>query len=604
MKQTTKEESASAFEPLRKLYRRYILGGGLLALVFGAVQLATIESPVGSGLLGVVIGAGLLAFGVWGLRVGGAAQVLALSLNRIQGGRLRDAEKLLDEVEKNNSTLIVTSRSVQRAMIALGRGDLDEAELRAGQAIAAQRPMVGRAGYDMERGNAFGMRAWARAAKGDIKGAMSDVRAVREALVPSPDALAYASLAEVMVLERRGERAQLSAILRRDRRLLLGRLGMRERAVVRAIQRLLKTSPTSVYRVPHAPKQVESEDEPTIAEWIDRVAPQLSEFAPAPNVALNQGPRLIPTLVPTASGIEKIKSAAPKKGFPIPAKLLGLWAGLIIMFLAIWQFLAPDEPPRRPSPRLPQPPAPEPPSPLLMPTVSVVLVASVVGMVVWMVRRNQARSRRLQRLSAAVAVGEDVDRELIELSRSGQPLIAAQADLLRASVAERRGAFEEGLSHIDAARGRLRTHAEHAAASILLSPLLTGTRAYLLAAAGRGDEAAAELASLPLDYAFLDRTRFAVTLVALLAKGDVDSASQLSAATPLELFLGPRDELMRDLVRAATAPGGAGPAEIARLRDELREDDESRGWIKKVAPVLLARFEQQVGEGDEREEKE
>ena len=32
-------------------------------------------------------------------------------------------------------------------------------------------------------------------------------------------------------------------------------------------------------------------------------------------------------------------------------------------------------------------------------------------------------------------------------------------------------------------------------------------------------------------------------------------------------------------------------AELARLREELRDDDEQRLWIERVAPSLLSRFE-------------
>src|ERR1044072_8030419 len=154
-------------------------------------------------------------------------------------------------------------------MIALVRGDLDEADRRAGVVISARRPFAFQAGHDVNRGGAYGIRGWVRAAKGDMEGAMNDARATREYPAPASDALAHASLAEAMVLERRGDRRGLAALLRRDRRLLVSGLSIRERAVVRAMQRLLKASPTSVYRAPASPRGLLTEEEPTLAAWLD-----------------------------------------------------------------------------------------------------------------------------------------------------------------------------------------------------------------------------------------------------------------------------------------------------------------------------------------------
>jgi hypothetical protein len=88
--------------------------------------------------------------------------------------------------------------------------------------------------------------------------------------------------------------------------------------------------------------------------------------------------------------------------------------------------------------------------------------------------------------------------------------------------------------------------------------------------------------------------RFVVPLVAFLARGNIEGAGRLVMATSPELSIGARDELMRDLVHAVVSPAGTGAGEIARLRDELRDRDETRRWIERVAPSLLARFEHAV----------
>ena len=58
--------------------------------------------------------------------------------------------------------------------------------------------------------------------------------------------------------------------------------------------------------------------------------------------------------------------------------------------------------------------------------------------------------------------------------------------------------------------------------------------------------------------------------------------------------MGARDELMRDLVHAVTSPAATGAGEMARLREEIRDREETRRWIEKVAPALLARVEHVV----------
>lgn len=595
--------AASGFEPLRKLYRRYVVIGALFS-AGGLLSTLLVGGEVTWLLPSLAIGFGgcFVALGVWGLRVGSASQVLSSSLNLVQAGKLAEAGALLDTLEGNTAAGVVVSRHIQRAMIAVRRGDLDAVVRHADIVVASPRRALFRSTYEVQRAAALGLRAWARAAKGDLEGATSDARAVRAAPVPLPEALAHAALAEAMVLERRGDRAGLAALLRRDRRLLMGGLDVRERAVVRAMQRLLKAAPRSVYRTAAEPKKLEIEEQPTIAEWLDRIAPQLSAFAPRARAAA-PATAPVPALVPSAEAIARVEAETPKRSFRRPLKVLALWAVLVAMFLAIWQLMQPES---QQEARWEPPPA----SPFDGPAGAlwgVAVTASLVGLFVWLVLRSQKQTGELHRLAAAIASGDDVDAELAEMTASKQDLTAAQAWLLRVAVADRRGHLAQGIAHVDAARARLRTEGARAAAAGMLTPALTGARAYLLAAMGRVDEAVAELARIPPDYLLLDRTRFAVQLVALLARGDVDGAGRLVEATPQELSIGPRDELLRDLVRASTAPGGAGSAEIARLRDELRDDEESRRWIEQVAPALLARFDQVTGpieDGGSHEEKQ
>lgn len=578
--------AASGFEPLRRLYRRYAIVGGVFA---AAGVLFAIFAGGGtvwpSSSLMICVGACLAALGGWGLRVGSAAQVLSTSLNLVQAGKLAEASALLDTLDSSTATGVVASRHIQRAMIAVRAGDLDAVLRHTDAVLAVPQRLLFRSTADVQRGSALGMRAWALAAKGDAEGATRAIEAVRASLVPTPESLAHAALAEAMVLERRGDRAALAALLRRERRLLMGGLDLRERAVVRAMQRMLTAAPRSVYRTAADVKKSDADQQPTISEWLDRVAPQLSAFAPRAPAAAPARAEAPPQLTPSPEAVAQVRAQAPpKRRFGPVQRVLVLWALLVAMFLMIYMFMTPAGSFPDPS-SLPETMGP------LSALWGVAVAGLLVGLFVWVVRRGQAQARTLHRLMSSIAAGEDVDRELMEMAESKQALTAAQAELLRASVADRRGELAEGIARVDAARARLQTEGARAAAAGMLAPALAGLRAHLLAAMGRTDEAAAELAQLPPDYLLLDRTRYAVQLTALLARGDVDGAARLVEATPQELSIGPRDELLRDLVRAATHPEGAGAAEIGRLRAELREDDESRRWIEKVAPALLARFD-------------
>ena len=588
----------SGFADLKKIYRRYVilgalgiaLGLALPVLVGGATTWLALSMGVGIGLC-------FVALGVWGLRVGASAPVLTSSWNLLQSGRLAEASSLLDTLEANRSTGVVMSRELQRAMIAARAGDLPAAVAHADRVIAAPRRSLFGAVYEVQRGAALGLRAWARAAAGDLEGAEADIAAARGCSVPAPEGLARAALAEVTVLERRGDRAALGAALQRNRKLLMAGLEVRERAIVRAMQRMLKAAPTSVYRTAADPKKrgaEEGEVEPPIHEWIGRVAPDLVAFAPRPSAAAVRG--TAPAQVtPSAEAVAEARKEASRKGRSPVVRVLVLWGLLIAMFLGIWQYLAPPQ--QHTLYPLPVPAAPAAPDPWLGVWGAAVVLA-MVGLFTWLVRRNQAQTKRFQELASAIARGEDVDSELAELARSRQELTAAQAELLRAAVADRRAQLDEVLLHVAEGRGKLRMEGTRAAAAAILSPALAAARAYALACLGRVDEAAAEMALIPADYVFLDRTRFSVQLVGLVARGEMEAAGRLVEATPADLSIGPRDELVRDLVRAATAKEGAPHNEIARLRDELREDEESRRWIERVLPALLSAFERSAAAED------
>jgi hypothetical protein len=164
----------------------------------------------------------------------------------------------------------------------------------------------------------------------------------------------------------------------------------------------------------------------------------------------------------------------------------------------------------------------------------------------------------------------------------------ASAHLLLAQIAERRGLLDDALASCDHGLAALHSAALRAATSETTYPALVGQRAFVLAALGREDDAAVELAALPATYLLADAVRRRVELVGLVRRGAFDEARRLVDAAPPDLGGSRRDELLMDLVRAAA--GGAGAAENERLDEELRAHPEGRRWLEAVAPPALAAF--------------
>ena len=586
----------SGFSQIRRSYL-LILGLGLVLLAASVV--GTVAAPVFWTAFAIPFLAGCLftAFGRWGLRIGSTMTVLSSSHNQVQAGRLAEAEAQLDALSGNRARAVRSAVHYQRAMIAARRGDLARVDRELTAMLALPKRWMEGANGDLQRAAAHGLRAWARAATGDLDGARSDIEEVRISKTPGSAALAHASLAEALMLERAGDRAALAALLRREGKLLLGGLEVRERSVIRAMQRMLRAPATSVYRTRVDPKKLDDKEEPPIAEWVERVTPELAPFLPRLRI---QGSSPAPRFEPSAKAANDAQKTHDKKPASLVARVAGLWLVLIGLYYAIWQLLSPGQRPRGRSRGAPV-------APLFSSadfvTFAGVFMGAVLAIailrVVLVVARSRRNTRRLLELEPAVARGEDVSAALAELAKVKQETAAAQAEAMLGALHDRRGDAEQALRHCDAARAKLRTRAGQAAAAGILSPTITGNRAYMLAALGRADEAYAELGHLPPDYLFLDRMRFVVPLVALLAKGEIDAAGRLVDATSPDLGVGPRDELMRDLVHAVTSPTATGAAEIARLREELRDRDEHRRWIQKFAPTLLTRFEQTVaGSGE------
>lgn len=606
--------------------RNEMLGAAVVSLAAGSYFGGVAASVAGasSGVATFVLTAA--AVGMAGARsayrklFGAAAWTINTSFNDIGLGKLREASRKLDAAEARPVfTWVARLVDIQRAIIAMRQGDLAESERRLDAAIARPLGLAARANSLYQIEGAYALRAFVRASLGDGEGARRDIAEGRGRTAASPDALARVALAEAILHERAGERGMLKELLDREEALLIEHTHPRERAIVRAYQRMLRASERrSVYRHASSPEPAREEaDEPELVDWVATIAPSAAPFVRAPRRAHVASPEAVLTgdamPLPKPDAVRAVAAAhtdrvAKRRGRAWPwvegaLAAVGLVGAVAVLLRMLWPLKAPGS------------------------TVSVSALSTVTGMDLAVVALflgvfgiaggvvvGNLRSKRpsvfrpvtLASYTGGVrATGSPFligDSRLLELTASPSDVTAAQAWLMLAGSAERRSDFagarracEEGLARLTDARTR--------AAADILYPDLIALRAFLLALQSRSDEADAELALLGPTYPHHARAVFRVRLVGLLRRGEYAAAARWVEAGAADLPLSVREELLADLTRAALAPGQAGAGEIERLKDELRRSQERRRWVDLAAPGLVEAFER-CGEADDRQARE
>ncbi len=537
---------------------------------------------------------GLFWLGRFVRQSGPAAQAINLAYNLSTAGHIAEADERYAEIDARISLRYLRRViAVNRAWIALRRGDLERAVTLSGEAIDRPVQWISRLNERANIVEARGLRALALASLGDTSGAERDVAAILESPLATPSALARAELARALLLEQAGDRAALGAHLAKHRRLLLEHTHPRERAIVRAYQRMLEAQATSVYR--HgAPREPAPRDEPALSDWVAKLAPGAASFVPAEitrSAGTGEKPRARVGAEAVAAARARFdrKSSSGGRG----VKALALWGLLIGMFLGIWQFLAPE----RPAParvRVPPPmhgPTRSDPE-LLGMLIPVLLALFFCGLVLLFARQKRARGPQLSTAQAALARGdEDAALAMLTTLSNGPALVAAQALLTLATERERTGDLRTAQELCE--RGIVKAQQMPAQTSDILLPALFAEHAVLLAAQGEGDEAAAELALIEErhpTFAHLDAARFRITLIDAARRSDFSGAAQI-AEKSADLPLPVRVELLADLVRVIADPEAGSRGEMERLRKELRTDAVSRAWLEKVAPGVPVAFE-------------
>jgi hypothetical protein len=555
--------------------RRDVLNAVVFAVIF-AGYCGVMALPGGPA---AVLAAGTAAAAVysgWGARKiyrqarGLAVTALSTSFHLIALGRLNEAWALLRAIEeKPRFAWVARLVDIQLAVIAIRRGNMEIAEKHLDAAIARPLGRTARESSRQQIEGAHALRAFVRAAFGR-RAALEDIATVRGSGIASPDALARVSLAEAMILDRSGERDELKALLDRDRELLIEHTHPRERAIVRAYQRMLRAATGSVYRqkAPREP-EIPGAEEPRLADWVARIAPGAAPFVRSPRGAESAATEsaLAALAAPAATergkhAVEAARAAArPKRS---RMALIGLAGTVLVLattaialaMTAKSAVIAAYDPRRSVDPKW-----------LLL--ALPVLIPALFHLVGYVATRRAGGAEAQRRDPSDVALAQDC--------------------LMRAGVAERRGDFAEAIDHAGRGLGRLADERSRSAADMLY-PDLISLRAFALAACDRHEEAEAELVSLGAGYPHKARAAFRVRLVQLLRARDLAGAAAWVEQSEADLPLSVREELLADLARAAAAPDQAGAGEASRLRDELRAP-EIRRWVDIAAPGLIEAFE-------------
>jgi hypothetical protein len=450
--------------------------------------------------------------------------------------------------------------------------------------------------------DALAIRAVAHAACGDAKAASDDAALVEASPMSRGQSLARAALARAVLLARADDRPGLASFLQVNQALMLEHGTRRERALVRALRALGRSSGKSIYREPVRP---DGDPGAPLRAWAAGVVPQAGDFMPehetfvaAPQVEPQIDPGALPYIA---------HSRAAAKGLGLsrrgPGRVLALWCVLVVMFLTLWQFLTPAEV-HRPSHedlsgQFQQVPvhiaeAP-PPTPSLVESLTPPVVLLVFGFIViaLVLMRHNRLVRKLYAGERAWARGGDSEavKTFERLTRSrGSSAVVALARLRLSSFFVRAGDFlravyeaDQGLAVI--AGGARSVSADNA------TPGLLAERAFTLTVFDRHAEAETELAHMLAQaptYALGDSAVFRVRLLRALRTGNMDEAARLATSRTPDLSLDLRSDLLADVTLVAI--GGGDPGLRERVVADLVAMPQIRGWIQSVAGVSAPRL--------------
>ncbi len=213
---------------------------------------------------------------------------------------------------------------------------------------------------------------------------------------------------------------------------------------------------------------------------MDTIVPGTGAFAPL-SAARVAGTVAAPTAAPVVDlkSVEAVRRGLGKRRRAAWGKLVALWTLLVMMLLAIWQFLEPDAPTRAPSRA---PPVVEPDSPFWSDWMTGALVATLLALFLGRVALTLFRARRggreLTAAVRAVALEDPAGADRIAtIAAKAPPAIAAGAAHWLAELADARGDFASALAAAETGIAKISTRALEAATSDWVLPELWSDRA-------------------------------------------------------------------------------------------------------------------------------
>lgn len=549
--------------------------------------------------LGVGLGPALLLVCAWYMiwsgtaviRSARGAQIVNLAFARGASAQYDEALALLDEADARIKTrYLQRATQLQRAHIALQRGELDQSIEAATRASAAPSGVLGREYQRTYAVNARAIRALSNALAGHDAAALEDADHAEADERTDAAGLGRVLLARLAVAERSGERGRMRELCRGPlATFVTGELSPRERALYRTYRIQAFATGPGAYR---------EQRHPDAAPEAPTLATSEPSLAPARKVAAD--PKLVETLAAqrTASGWQ----SARRMG----VRALGAWLGLMVVLFSIWRLLegtrthgvGAHERARTGETFL---------------ASSMTVVALVLGgTILWAVLRvRRALVAQRAHVRARRALWLDDGARFVEqiqvVRSSGLVQNQVMADAFEADRAYAHADFDRAVQLTTSALDRLKGAPAVRAMNIdLLVTGITERRACALAALGRQTEARAELALLLSEcpsYAYRARAEYTVELLALISAGDLDAARELARACPQSAQISAREEMLGDLVRMSEA---ASLDERSRVKSELAESPRLRAFVDAVAPGLAERvtaaIQVRFGEPLEREE--
>ena len=571
--------------------QRLVTVYAVLAAVFGLIGVFTVAVGAWMSAPIPVVMTALLAWAVVHLRSNIAAvRLINSAVQNVSRGEIEEAKTLLGLVPPAAAKRNVMRRAsaLLRAMISLYEGHPNDAEKHASDAIAGRPGMFTHGFESAQIASAQSWRGLARAALGNTAGAGEDARAAEDSPHAPPDVIARGRLVRALVLARNSEYDVLAKHVTANARLVLERALPRERALFRALRKLSRSPKRSVYREPSRPQETEPSK---LASWIGSMAPDAAAFVDGEAMFAEKTVDVAPTSE-ALSDVRALERAEWMNGKRAPQpwkRVLVLWAILIAMFLALWQFLTPAPKPGTVT-HVPPPIAEIEEAPSVAGAIAPLGAGLALfgGLLVFVLARTRKLERRLALARRSAAMGETRSvPELALLAKKNNMVIAASAELELARIANDQGDFGEAVARCDNGIGRLQGPMMGAAAGDILLPSLIAESAVGAASRGGREEADAKAALLARDYptyAWLASAVLRVRLLNAVRSGDMSAALAAARARTAEMPIPLHEDVLADLVLAANVD--VSDDEKARLDGELRDDARLRAWIELVAPGL------------------